>query len=95
MSSREKTDPTSPPTGPALVRPVVGALLLSLGPVACASKPLPPMPPPTEHEVPTAEDEAPMPEEQPPMVDAPPMPEEQPPMLEGAAPMPPPDDPAD
>lgn len=98
MGSRKQVRPTAPPSGPALVRPAVGVLLLSLGgavDLGCASsraKPaLGPDPPMVEVEPPMVEppmDEPPV--DEPPM-DVPPM--DEPPMVESPMDDPPMDEP--
>jgi hypothetical protein len=87
MASRKQVRPTPPPSGPALVRPTVGAFVLALGVTAeagCVKKQpetIPPMPnmthetPMDEPEtIPAADGEAVDPETPPPMPEDAPMP---------------------
>lgn len=87
MSSRRKVRPTPPPLGPALVKPAVGVLLLTLGGAAgCAGKAQPPMANPGD---PPMIEEAEPPVAEPPMVEEadPPMDDPgDPPMIEEAEP---------
>lgn len=90
MASRDRLRPSPPPRGPALVRPVVGALLLTLGGsvgAGCVKKggsgdSVPPMPDPTYGDPPPMPppDDDPVPPMPPPDEDpepdpVPPMPE--------------------
>jgi hypothetical protein len=94
MPSRSKIRPTPPPREPALVRPLVGALVLALGGAAgagCVKKPnepVPPMPDPGHRDG----EPDPVPPMPPPMPEPDPVPPMPPPMPgpDPVPPMPPP-----